>query len=417
MNILILGEGAGAHFLAQLFSEDPIVETVYHLGYNREVFSNNHVPFSFVPVFNTECKNITEFLDTTRIDLIVPTSLGFELWEDLIVKVKELSIPALMPDHKLAMLEWSKIKGKQFLLEADIPTADHTVYAKTELFEKFYNIQRPFVVKYEQDWRAGLQTVVITDDNIDEQFAYLQDAGSKRYMKMHGEFKNQHFIVEKFITGTREYSYHVLINSTGWVYLGSARDYKKRYEGDVGHNTASFGSYAEVTDVDPVIATYVDKFIDTLAKYGKTYTGVLYLGIMETADETVVLEINTRLGDPELHSILSVVKNSVAELFYNCAANKEMQPVVFSDKKAVSIRIVNKDYTLKDERGPRPTAPMLILLPDNIRISYNVKNALLFCVITATHNSIGEASDVLYDYLKNKDMGAYTYRTDIGYLK
>ena len=105
------------------------------------------------------------------------------------------------------------------------------------------------LLKYANIWRAGLQTVVVTNDNFQEEYADL--------LKTIESNPGTEFVVEEFIKSTAEYSYHAWCNSTGWKYIGSARDYKKRYENDIGHNTAGMGSYSPVDDVDEIGRAHV----------------------------------------------------------------------------------------------------------------------------------------------------------------
>jgi len=419
MKILILGVTALSHHLAQTLALDPAVEIIYHPGSNMPIDQNSYkyVPLSFDKQIYTTCKDLLTFILSTDIDLIVGVEHRYQLYTQLQAIIKLKNIPTVMPLQKIGMLEWSKIAGKQFLNDLNIPTAPHRVFSINELLQQFFNIPRPFVLKYDQEWRAGLQTVIITDENVHEQFEYLQNEGMLRISKVTANIGEQYFIVEDFIEGVKEYSYHVLCNSTGWSYLGSARDYKKRFDGDIGYNTVSYGSYAMVDSVDPCIATYVDSILDKLNSQGTPYIGILYLGIMITKDQTpMVLEINTRPGDPEFQAIIPLINESILSLLYNCATNKPLLPIKFHNKKSVSVRILHKDYQLSRLYEVGINYPMLWPIPPDITIGYTMTRGLSYCVITATGDTVQQASDTIYSFLKNKDMGDYNYRTDIGYL-
>jgi phosphoribosylamine-glycine ligase len=419
MKILILGVSALSHHLAQTLALDPNVEIIYHPGSNMPIEQNSYkyVPVSFDKQMYTTSKDLLTFILSTDIDLIVGVEHRYQLDSQLQAIIKLKKIPTVMPLQKIGMLEWSKITGKQFLNDLNIPTAPHKVFSVNELLQEFFNIPRPFVLKYDQEWRAGLQTVIITDENVHEQFEYLQNEGMRRISKVTANIGEQYFIVEDFIEGVKEYSYHVLCNSTSWTYLGCARDYKKRFDGDTGHNTASYGAYAIVDKIDPCIANYVDCILNKLKDQGTPYIGILYLGIMVTKDGTpVVLEINTRPGDPEFQVILPLIDESIASILYKCATNKPLTPIIFSNKKSVAVRIVHKDYNLSTLYEAGINYPMLWPVPDNITIGYSMSRGLLYCVITATGDTVKQAADIIYTFLKNKNMGDYTYRTDIGYL-
>ena len=149
---------------------------------------------------------------------------------------------------------------------------------------------------------------------------------------------------------------------------------------------------------------------------GTPYVGILYLGILiDENDNPIILEINTRAGDPEFNCICPLINESIAKLLHDCATNKPLKPVSFSNKKSVSLRIINKDYSLKYLREKENNPPKLPLSSE-LSINFNKDRGLFYCVITSTDETIQQASDNIYNFLKNKDMGNYTFRKDIGKL-
>jgi len=433
MKIAIFGNSASTDFIVQKILKYNNVETVYHLGAPiNSLKTDRYIPISFHSDVTVE-KNkqfILEFPYKNIVDLILPMNNQYQLWTEFYNKMKNSKAAMLMSNRQVGMLEWSKIIGKKFIQEAGIPTSVSKEYNLEELIKEFYNIPRPFVLKYDQYWREELvgknfleganlksPTIIVTNENYKEEFDLLKkestDVLTTKFLK------NQKFLVEEYINGIREFSYHALINDTSWTYLGCARDYKKRYENDQGYNTAGMGSYSPVTDVNPIIHSYVDRLRELLKLKGISYIGFLYLGIIIDKNGTpIVLEINTRPGCPEIQSILSVIDDDIVDLFYKAATNQELKPVKFSNKSAVSIRIINKEYNLdltKNDiiiRFPELYPPI-----ENICIQYNTQQNILSSVITTTADNIDLASDNLYAFLKNKNMGNFTYRKDIGYLR
>lgn len=420
MKILVIGTTAGSHLLCQKLLKESSVSKVYHAeGFDSLPPTDRYVPLTVLgEMIHGIPIDLLTFIDTVDVDLVIPMKHEYQLWPQLNQKLKEKQIPTLMPTPELGLLEWSKITGKQLLTSLEIPTPKHRVYLKNSLFKEFFNIHRPFVLKYERDWRFGLQTVIVTDENYQEIYDYLQGDGSVRYQKQHvGNFSNQAFVVEEFLIGSREYSFHALCNSTGWKYLGSARDYKKRHENDQGYNTAGMGSYSPVL-VDNIVHSYIDKIVTHFNNQGTPYIGVLYLGIMVVDNIPYVLEINTRPGDPEIQSIFSIIKNDLSTLLYATASNNLIPEVEFTDTAAVTIRIVNSDYQISTvDRKNKFKNPDLYPLPANVCLGLQRNRRLLNSTITATAEDIDSASDILYKFLENKTMNNFTYRTDIGYLK
>jgi phosphoribosylamine-glycine ligase len=414
MKIVVIGGNASAHFISQQLLKDPSVEIIYHFDANCSNLSNSR----YQPI-QSSLEDLIKFLKENYIDLVIPTLIQSQMCSILQAELKKLNIPTLMPTEDLGLLEWSKITGKQLLTKLKIPTAPYKIYKSASLLLSYFNIKRPFVIKHERESRAGLQTVIVTDDNYLEEFEKFKTLDSVRNMN-----NKRCYIVEEFIDGICEYSYHALCNATGWTYLGSARDYKKFKNGDCGFNTASMGSYAPVYNVDAILSNYVDEFVDHFIKEGTPYVGVLYFGILVKKDGTpIVLEINTRPGDPEIQPILSVLDNncSVAELFYKTATNQLLPKIKFADNLAsVSVRLVNEnylDYVDNIEKNTPILNPNLWPEEVDICISYNKERLLLNSVITATADTLEHAANKIYKFLSNKNMHKYTYRTDIGYLK
>jgi phosphoribosylamine--glycine ligase len=422
MKIAIFGYHAGAHFICKKLLEDDFVEIVYQIGANPAIQpSNRHVPKNMTTL------EILEFLDTTELDFVFLTTINFLRNKEIQNKIKEKNIPSCSPSYDLSLLEWSKHKGKLLLNELGIPTAKSVTVDRAKLYETFLHIPRPWVLKFEQDWRAGLQTVIVTDENFKSEFIKLQVSGQHRYMETFGKFTNQHFIIEQFIKGSREYSYHILCNENSWKYIGSARDYKKFKDGDIGINTASMGCYSPV-NIHPRVHKFADTILKHLKDIGTPYIGILYLGIMEDEfGEPHVLEINTRPGDPEFQSIVMTLDTdqSLAKILYQTSTGAYIDDVKIGNVNSVSIRIVNSEYVniveaqaSKDMEKLKPHVnPQLWPELPDIYINFNKNRKLLNSVITTTAETRIGASDKLYNFLKNMQMYDFIYRTDIGYLE
>jgi phosphoribosylamine--glycine ligase len=421
MNIFIIGGDDGSCMLSALLLEDPTVNKIYHYGTHKDaIATDRYIPLNLTPWidFENERSQILNFIDTLDIDLIIPIVLLYMLWDDLQIKIKTKNIPCLGPSKEIAMLEWSKILGKGLLTQLGIPTPEYSVYNLENLIKEFPNIKRPFVFKYDKDDRVGLQTVIVTDNTYQEEYELLKTTGHTRVgfcKTVLGPYFKPNFIVESFVEGVREYSYHVICNGVNWQYIGSARDYKKRFDDDVGFNTVGLGAYANV-EINPIVHTYVDKILNHLKENGKEWIGIMYLGIMEDANGTPhVLEINTRLGNPELQVILPLINNNLKTLFYDTASNKQINAVSFNNQSAVTLRIIHKSYPYlpTDVKSINPIFPK----SSEVCINYPIDRLLFNASIVGLANSVNEASDKIYNYLKDIDLNDFTYRKDIGYLK
>jgi len=417
MKILVLGGNSASDFISKKLLEDSRVEKVWHFGANGDnITTSRYKPF---PVNKDFILNFVQNVNR-KIDLVIPTALVFQLWKDLDKIIRERNIPILMPSYSLGNLEWSKYAGKKLLTDLGIPTPNAIKISKSELIADFFKFQRPYVIKYEQDSRFGLQTIIIDDSNIDLEFATINNAEESPMRKNFKKLDQEPtFIIEDYVYGIREYSYHAICNEKNWRYLGTARDYKKRYENDIGHNTISMGSYSPVEDVDARVSSYISKILEYLKSKGTPFVGILYLGIMIDSNGTPqVLEINTRPGSPEIETIIPTIETNLLDIFLSTSLNEEIPEIKFNDNNVVSLRIVNKEYNEKIAATEESfSLPDLGPTTENIIISKGAQKKIWHSVITVVDKDIDIAASKIYKFLENKPMGDFTFRTDIGYLK
>jgi phosphoribosylamine--glycine ligase len=406
MKILVLGHTASSNFMIQLLLKNPKINTLYHAGASDTAEPTSiYIPLQFGNFEHAEAREkLLEFIKKNNLDLIVGLYHRWQIWRDLQTLISKLEIPAFLPSYQIGMLEWSKLLSKKLFADAGVPTANYSHYSIRNLYSIIDTIDRPFVLKFEQDWRAGEQTIVVTDDNYSDVI----------YLLLHEPNQDQICIIEDYIEGTQEFSYHAICNTVDWKYLGSARDYKKRYENDQGHNTVGMGSYGLVENINPIIHSYVDKILAQLKLQKIDYTGFMYLGIKIDNNGTPwVLELNTRSGDPEIQSILTLVKNDLLDLIIASINQVAFPPIETISKSAVTVRIVNKEYNTREKTTS--IEPVLNSSSD-ILVYYNSTRELLHSTLTAVDDTRIKAADKIYNFLKTIDMGDYTYRKDIGYL-
>lgn len=419
MKIAVMGSNPAAHFMCQKMQEEEGVTCIYQFGANSGVQPNG----KYFPIAG-EPEEQLAFFKKTKVDLVFLTTTEYLMWKNLREELDALKIPCASASYTHAHLEWSKIEGKKLLNWLNIPTARSKIIKAGELKAVYDKIKRPFILKFERDWRAGLQTLLITDDNYIEEGQRLFTSGTVRHLDtIYGNFSDQHFILEEVIQGVREYSYHAIGGYKNWRYIGSARDYKKFYDGDIGFNTAGMGAYSPV-NINPLVHEYADKIFSYYREKNYPYIGIIYLGIMEDASgKPYVLEINTRPGDPEFLTILSTFGKdfSLSKLLLAAANGEEVPEIPDPVQAGVSIRIVHSNY--REFVDDRENAPKNEINPDlwpllpGIFVSYNRRRDHFNSVLTTSANSVEEASSKLYKFLENKTMYNFTYRKDIGILK
>jgi phosphoribosylamine-glycine ligase len=419
MNIGIISFTASYHHLAQLLTKSA---NVFHYGANKSlVETDNYHPRpkeiavdKFLP--DDQVGDLLSKIKKDNLDYILASGVSITANKSIHRGLKELNIPYFFPSSKLVKLELHKGHTKKMLDKLDIPNSPGILTDGKYLYNNFKTLARPFVVKLNFFYQYGRQTYIVNDDNYEEVFLDLFSDQIGNNPRITNIRFNTSLVIEDFVKIKREYSYHILVNSTGWQYFGSARDYKRFKDNDCGFNTVSMGSY-NVDDIDPRVHDYADKIVNNLKNKGHPYKGFMFIGIAEDKDGVpIVLEINTRSGDPELQVILSSIENNLADLFKNCSMDLPIPNIVHNKKKSVTIRLINNHY---DWRFPASHLPKISTPPEDIIFSLEGTNdfKILHSLFTTSDKTHELASKKLYQFLDKQNVGQYIYRKDIGILK
>ncbi len=212
-------------------------------------------------------------------------------------------IPCFGPTADLARLESSKGYAREVAVTLGLPSPRHlSTTSGDEAVAWWQSLGKPVVVK--QDGLAAGKGVVVpsNDDETLEAITTLSALGP--------------IVVEERLTGP-ECSLMALCDGTIARPLPIAQDHKRLGEGDTGPNTGGMGAYAPAPtgyDADALTATFIQPVIDHLAAAGTPYVGVLYAGLMLTADGPRLIEFNCRFGDPEAQAVLPLLDTDLAEL-------------------------------------------------------------------------------------------------------
>ena len=224
-----------------------------------------------------------------------------------------------------ARLEGSKAWMKEVVAEAGVPTAGHAAFAAGQedaAAEFLRSLAPPYVVK--TDGLAAGKGVLVTTDLAEA----IDDVRGKLAGLSFGEAGTT-VVIEEGMTGP-ELSILAVCDGTTAVLLPPARDFKRLYDDDRGPNTGGMGAYSPVPGVDADDLEVMDRFVqptlDALRKRDIDYRGVLYAGLMLTADGPKLVEFNVRFGDPEAQVILPRLDGDVAELLATAARGSVSEP-------------------------------------------------------------------------------------------
>jgi phosphoribosylamine--glycine ligase len=268
------------------------------------------------------------------------------------------------PAAAAARLEGSKAFCKEVMAAAGVPTAAYQVV---------------------RDHRAGLEAiarypVVIKADGLaaGKGVTIAQDEGQARdaleALLVERRFGTEQVVVEEYLEG-EELSLLALCDGRDALALASAQDYKRIFDGDRGPNTGGMGSYSPVPEIDAARAQEISKTVhqpvlDELARRGIPFHGVLYAGLMMTAEGPKVLEFNVRFGDPETQAILPRLRSDLLELLEAATipGGLDGAALEWSSQAAVTVVLASRGYPESSSSGDVITG--LDRVPDDVFVTH-----------------------------------------------
>jgi len=260
----------------------------------------------------------------------------------LVDALGQAGVRAFGPSRQAARLEGSKRFAKELMADLGVPTARHTVLSsRDEALEAIARAGYPTVLK--ADALAAGKGVIICPDETSARQAVELFFTERR-------FGHTEVVLEELLEG-EELSLLAVCDGERAVPMAPARDYKRIGDGDEGPNTGGMGSYSPVRGIDrehaEALALAVHQpIVDELRRQGTPYHGVLYAGLMMTADGPKVLEYNCRFGDPETQAVLPRLRSDVLELLEGSTRTGGLGgvEVEWSDEWAVTVVLASAGY-------------------------------------------------------------------------
>ncbi len=312
-NILIIGSGGRENSLAWAIQKNELVKKVFLIPGNAGSERINKCERIKIDLNNKN--ELIDKLNFLKIDLIV---IGPEipLANGLADFLRKKDFKVFGPGKDGAKLEFSKSWAKEFMQEANIPTADFwKVNSLKEAKKIIHSSSTPLVVK--ADGLASGKGVFIPDSK-DE---CLRAAASI----LNGKFGDSGnvIVLEEKINGP-EVSVFALCDGKKYILLPSAQDHKRLKENDKGPNTGGMGAYSPaplLTEdyLERIIKEIIEPTIDALNKKNIDYKGVIYFGLMITKSGPKVIEYNCRFGDPECQTIMPLMDQNFVFLLEKCS--------------------------------------------------------------------------------------------------
>ena len=358
MNILVVGGGGREHALAWKLKQSPGVARIFCAPGNAgtaQVGENIAIPAHDLPA-------LARFAKDNRIDLTV---VGPDdcLAAGIVDVFEAEGLRIFGPTKSAARLESSKIFAKELMRKNRIPTARAATFEKQEAAFAFLKESRfPIVIK--ADGLALGKGVIVAAD-VDEGCAAITAMMSERRFGDAGT----RVLIEECLTGP-ECSLHALVDGNNYRMLGTARDHKRAYDGNTGPNTGGMGAFSPADNFDAKLQTRFEgevmrPLLAGLKDNGVSFRGLLFPGLMITADGPRVLEFNCRFGDPETQVILPRLKSDLLALLEATIDGKlDRMAIEWDERAAVTVVLASGGYPGKYEVGKPISGLEIICSPD-----------------------------------------------------
>ena len=346
MKVLIVGSGGREHAIAWSVAKSPKVDKIYCAPGNAGISEYAEC----VPIGAMEFEKLADFAEEKAVDLTV-IGMDDPLVGGVVDVFESRGLKVFGPRKNAAILEGSKAFSKDLMKKYHIPTAAYENFNDAEKALEYLREQAKFPIVLKADGLALGKGVLICND--------LREAeeGVKEIMedKKFGSAGNT-MVIEEFMTG-REVSVLSFVDGRTIRTMTSAQDHKRALDGDQGLNTGGMGTFSPSPFYTEEIDAFCQKYIyqptvDAMAAEGRPFTGIIFFGLMLTAEGPKVLEYNARFGDPEAQVVLPRMKTDIVEVMEACIEGRldEME-LEFEDNAAVCVVLASEGYPVKYEKG------------------------------------------------------------------
>ena len=342
MKILIVGSGGREHALGWKLAQSPLAPEIISTPGNPGLAELGRT----FPLKVEQAAEIAALAAREQVDLVVigPESAAAAGLSD---HLKTLGVPCFGPSKAAAELEASKAFMKEFCVRHGVPTAEYKVFDDA-IHAKAYlgGREPPFVIK--ADGLAAGKGVVIAEtrgaaDEAINEILFLRKFGTA----------GQRIVIEDFLPG-EEASFFALCDGENAIPLIAAQDHKRAYDGDKGPNTGGMGAYSPApifTDTvrDQTMEQIILPTLRGMKAEGRPFVGVLFAGLMISADGPKLIEFNVRFGDPECQTLMRRMKSDLAPILLAAAKGELAQAPAIEWDTRPSVTVVYAAQGYPDE--------------------------------------------------------------------
>ena len=349
MKVLVIGGGGREHAICWKLSKSPKVDELYCAPGNAGIAE----VAKCVDIGVMDFEKIADFAKKEAFDLVV-VGPDDPLAGGIVDVLEEKGLRVFGPRKNAAILEGSKAFSKDLMKKYGIPTAAYETFDTPEAALNYLETAPiPIVLKADglalgkgvlicntrEEAKEGVKTLML-----DKQFGHAGDR----------------IVVEQFMTG-REVSVLSFVDGKTIKIMTSAQDHKRAKDGDQGLNTGGMGTFSPSPFYTPEVDEFCKKHIyqatvDAMKAEGREFKGIIFFGLMLTADGPKVLEYNARFGDPETQVVLPRMKNDIVDVFEACVdGTLDQIDLQFEDNAAVCVVLASDGYPEHYEKGKKIT--------------------------------------------------------------
>jgi phosphoribosylamine--glycine ligase len=347
MKVLVVGNGGREHALVWKIRQSPLVTELFCAPGNAGIAALADL----VPIETSNIVELADFAQTIGADLTV---VGPELPMVLGIadEFQRRGLSIFCPSRAAAEIEGSKAFARDFMQRHKVPSPRFEVCSSPEAAQDFV-MRSPFgyplVIKAD-GLASGKGTLVVKDK------AEARTAVTEMMMDKKFGTAGAKVVMEEFLEGD-EVSFLVFSDGARVVPMVSVQDHKRLLDGDLGPNTGGMGTVSPSTSLNvdvhkQIIQDVILPTIGGLADESRKYQGVLYAGLMITADGPKVLEFNARFGDPETQVIMARMRSDIVPLLQGVAdGNLKESKIDWAKEAAVCVVLASRGYPDGVETG------------------------------------------------------------------
>ncbi|MBR5677583.1 MAG: phosphoribosylamine--glycine ligase [Paludibacteraceae bacterium] len=410
--VLVIGSGGREHAIVYQLSRSPQVEQIFCAPGNAGIAQLAEC----VAIADTDVEQLLCFAIRRQVDLCI---VGPEaaLAAGVTDTFREAGIPVFGHTKAATQIESSKEFAKELMVRYNVPTAAYRSFADYNEAIAYVRARNtyPTVLKY--DGLAAGKGVVIAQDEQEAQQA-LRD------MLIGEAFGKGRVVIEDYLEGP-EFSFMAFVNHHHVYPMPLSQDHKRVFDGDKGPNTGGMGAYTPLPFISAeeeqwALENILQRVADAMVEEGKPLTGVLYGGLMKTADGIKVIEFNARFGDPETEVVLPLLETDAYTVFHAIAIGEILDNIAWRKQATIGVVMASCGYPGAYTKGAEITDlenfdGLVLHMGTRIEGGKLVTNGgrVLMCI--AHGDDIQQAQQKVYTELEKIHCTNLFYRRDIAH--